>query len=202
MKQMSLLIASAMLVFLTIGCAEKQTKPQSTFELRQEQCPWCINEPHMEGDMLYFVGLSKVYAAEQDARNDARKNAIRSVVTYIGAALKVKVEEARVSYGLSSDAIDSVGVMREFEKMLAQSLVSRLKTEKWYMEREETATGKGYKYFVLAKLPKSSIDNPYKAFAERKKAEAEQKARDAKLNDQAKKASQFWDDMTKQGFVE
>ena len=204
MKQFLYLIALVSIVTMFIGCSPKQPQvaEKSTLEKRMNNCPWCMNEPEIEGEYMHFVGISKVYAAEQGARTDARKNATQSVVMYRGSAMKVKMEEARVSHGLSSDAIDPVGVTREFQKLLSQSIVNRLKSIKWYVEKEKTTTGEGYKYFVLSKIAKSSLDNPYKEFANQKKKEAEEKARDQKLGDQAAKAAKMWGDLLKQGVTD
>ena len=202
-------LATGLFALTLIGCsAGPQAIPgpeqqrESAMEKRQRLCPWCMNEPEVEGSNMHFVGISKVYAAEQGARTDAMRNATRAVVLYIGSTMKVKMEEARVSHGLSSDAIDPVGVTREFERQLARSIVNRQKAIKWYVEREDTATGRGYKYFVLTRIAKQSIDNPFQEFAKQKKKEAAAKARQQKTEDQSAAAAKMWDDLMKQGVVE
>ena len=202
-------LAAGLLALILAGCssgppvapgAERQR--ESAMEKRRRLCQWCMNEPELEGSDIFFVGLSKVYVSEQGARTDAVKNATGAVVLYIGSTMKVKMEEARVSHGLSSDAVDPVGVTREFERLLAQSIVNKLKPVKWYVEREDTATGKGYKYFVLTRIAKQSIDNPFQEFAKQKKKEAAAKARQRKMEDQAAAAAKMWDELIQQGVVE
>ncbi|MBU2644811.1 hypothetical protein KKI24_08900 [bacterium] len=208
MKNLAIGFILAILSFGLFGCAGQQTaKPQETDVIakRMQLCPWCMSEPEVEGSDLFFVGLSKVYKAETEARSDAVRNATRRVVEYLGSEFKSKYEQARVSYGLSSDAIDPVGASRDFERMFSENVTRRLKTTKWYVEKEKTGTGDGYKYFVLAKIPKTSLEESYgqvlnQQAEKAKKAAAE--ARDKETQGQAEKAAKMWEDLQKQGVID
>ncbi len=186
---------------MLVGCAAQA--PQTP--VQPQRPSWTMNEPEVEGSDLYFVGISAVWASEQDARDNALVNANRRVIEYIGTEAKAKFERARVSHGLSSDAIDPTAATRDFQRQVAENVTSQVKSTKWYMEREETATGKGYKYFVLARVPKAALNNAFKNAMEMEKAKAEKKAkeaRDAAAQTQAQKAADMWADMVEQGVVD
>jgi hypothetical protein len=133
------------------------------------------------------------------------RNANRRIIEYLGSEVKSKFERARVSYGLSSDAIDPVGATREFERLFAANNTSQVKATKWYMEREETATGKGYKYFVLSKVPKTALEQTYQETLKQAQKKSEEQAkgnRQAATEGQAEKSAKMWADLEKQGLIE
>ncbi|NQU65129.1 MAG: hypothetical protein HQ517_12730 [SAR324 cluster bacterium] len=201
-----LLISS--LIFIFAGCSASQPvepKTEDVIAKRLELCPWCMSEPEVEGSDMFFVGLSNVYKAETEARSDAVRDATRRIVEYLGAEFKSKYEQARVSYGLSGDAIDPVGASRDFERMFSENVTRLTKTTKWYVEREETATGRGYKYFVLARIPKSSLDDSFKQVVNKQAEKAKKtaaEARDEATQGQAEKAAKMWADMQGQGVMD
>lgn len=165
-----------------------------------------MNEPEAANGMMSFVGLSAVHATEKNARNDARREAVKAVVSYLGTIAKSKFEEARVSHGLSSEVIDPTTGAREFQKQLSANVANRMKPRKWYMERETGSSGKrGYKYFVLASVPVEELDKSFQQTAAKNRADAQKRAEDAatsKAKKQAADAAEFWADMEKQGVVE
>ena len=201
MKKLNIWIVISISLLLLAGCSSSQTQRQAT----PQRPGWTMNEPEVEGADLFFVGLSAVYTSEQDARDGAVRNANRRIIEYLGAEFKTKFEKARVSYGLSGDAIDPVGATREFERQFAENATHQVKPVKWYMEREETATGTGYKYFVLAKVPKTALDSAYIETLKQAKKQAEAKAkgnRKQATEGQAEKAAKMWSDLEKQGLIE
>jgi|TARA_B110000196_G_C20985883_1_gene585696 hypothetical protein len=190
-----------------VGCAAKPKPatppPQPTQPERPE---WTMNEPEVEAGVMSFVGLSAVHASEKNAREDARRNAVDAVVQYLGTLAKTKFEQASVSYGLSSEVVDPTTSSRNFQKQVAANVARRLKTKKWYMERESDASGKqGYKYFVLSTVPVAEMDKAFQQTAKKNMEDAQKKAKEAttaQAKQQQEQAANFWADMQKQGVVE
>lgn len=156
--------------------------------------------------MMSFVGLSAIYASEKDARKDARRSATEAVVQYLGTLAKTKFERASVSYGLSSEVVNPTTSARDFEKQVAANVAQRLKSDKWWMERESDSEGKsGYKYFVLATIPVAEMDKSFQQTAKKNMEDAQKKAKEAttaQAKQQQEQAAKFWADMQKQGVVE
>ncbi len=202
MKRALFGLIAAFMIAMLVGCAQQAA---TTGPTPPQRPAWTMNEPEVEGNDLFFVGLSAVWASEQDARDDALRSANRRVIEYLGTEAKSKFEKARVSYGLSSDAIDPVGATRDFQKQVSENVTKQVKATKWYMEREKTATGSGYKYFVLAKVPKSALNDAFKSVLQKEKDKAKQAAeaaRDDKTKSQAEKAAKMWADMEDQGVID
>jgi hypothetical protein len=170
-----------------------------------ERPAWTMEEPATKDGVLWFVGLSAKYSTEQQAREDARRNATASVVKYMGTLVKDQFERARVSYGLESDVVDPTASSREFEKQLAVNLATRVKMQTWYQEKWQTPTGVSNVAFVLANVPRESIDETYKSTARDMARNAERQAKetgDALARSQAEKAADFWKQMQEQGVTE
>lgn len=211
MKRASYFSIVILALFFMIGCAaqsQKQHQPATSSQdpIVQQRPEWVMNEPEVEGNDLYFVGISAVHATEKNARNDARRDATNSVVQYLGTLAKTKYEQATVSYGLSSQVVDPTTASRQFEKQVAANVATRMKTTKWYMERETDSIGKkGYKYFTLAKIPKDSLNEAFQNTAEQNMKDAQEraaKAATAQAKKQAEDQAKFWTDMKQQGVVE
>jgi hypothetical protein len=203
MKRALLSIFAGLFALMLVGCSSQAPAPAAP---AQPQRPaWTMNVPEVEGSDLYFVGISAVYASEQDARDNAMVNATKRVIEYIGTEAKSKFERARVSHGLASDAIDPVGATRDFQRQVSENATSQVKPSKFYLEKEQTPTGSGYKYFVLAKVPKAALNDAFANVLQGEKDKATQAAldaRDEKARTQAQKAADMWADMEAQGVID
>ena len=213
MKSSKLFLGATTALMLALGaCSSSQPQPQNNAPATQEdpdfsnRPDWTMNEPEVEDDKMSFVGMSGLHASEKNARDDARRQAVNAAVQYMGSIAKKKFEQASVSYGLGSEVVDPTTSARTFEKQVSANVARRLRTEKWYMERESDASGKrGYKYFVLATVPMEELDNAFKQSARENIADAQRRAKDAataQAKKQAEDAASFWADMEKQGLTE
>jgi hypothetical protein len=88
---------------------------------------WTLSEPDTADGVMSFVGLSGNSATEQLSREDARRNALNSIVNYMDTLVKDKFEWARVSFGLDSNVVDPTATIRSFEKQLAVNAASKVK---------------------------------------------------------------------------
>ncbi|HAD04416.1 MAG: hypothetical protein A2091_03285 [Desulfuromonadales bacterium GWD2_61_12] len=170
-----------------------------------ERPAWTMEEPDTKDGQMWFVGLSGKFATEQLARDDAKRNATKSVVQYMGTLVKDKFEKARVSYGLESDVVDPTAAAREFEKQMAVNMANKVKVKNWYQEKWQTPTGVGHVAFALSFVPLEAIDETVKETAQGQAKNAERKAKEANddfAKKQAEKAAEFWKQMEDQGVAE
>ena len=200
-----------------VGCSSTTTPPKPVdipdaaktekllWSSASERPAWTMEEPETVNGIMTFVGLSNRFATEQGAREDARRNAMDSVVKYMGTLVKNKFEKATVSFGLESNVIDPTAGSRAFEKQLATNLATQVKMKSWYMEKWQTATGVGYQAFVFSQVPMAAVDESYKKSAKDMQDGAEKRAKDAAdevAKNQAQKAADFWKQMQEQGVAE
>jgi hypothetical protein len=206
MKPLLTQLLAVLILIALVGCSAPQPEPVIEEAPAPTRPEWTMNEPDVEGDMMSFVGLSAIYASEKDARKDARRSATEAVVQYLGTLAKTKFERASVSYGLSSEVVNPTTSARDFEKQVAANVAQRLKSDKWWMERESDSEGKsGYKYFVLATIPVAEMDKSFQQTAKKNMEDAQKKAKEAttaQAKQQQEQAAKFWADMQKQGVVE
>ena len=194
---------------LLVGCAKETTMAPAAVEAASPSMPerpdWVYNEPSEEDGTLSFVGMSNVHASEQNARKDARRDAINNVVQYLGTMAKTKFEQVTQSYGLSSQIVDPTTAAQQFEKQMSANLAREMKTKTWHPEREKKSGVWGYKYFVLAEIPKSSIDNSFRKSLDqniKKQQEEAEKAATQKAKEQSENAIDMFRKMKKEGLME
>ena len=73
----------------------------------EKEPDWVFGVSEKDGDKdLYFVGISKKFREERDARSDARTDAGNQFVQYCGVEARVFNEYISQSMGLSSEVID------------------------------------------------------------------------------------------------
>ena len=208
-KSSQLIAAIALGSTLLVGCAASIPTATSSTESAVPSTPerpdWVYNEPTEEDNVLSFVGLSAVHASEKNARNDARRDATNNVVRYLGTMAKTKFEQVTQSYGLSSQIVDPTTASQEFEKQMAANLARQMKAKTWHMEREQNNGKWGYKYFVLAEIPKSSIDDSFRKSLDKsikKQQEDVEKAATQKAKEQSERAIDMFRKMKKEGLMD
>ena len=194
---------------LLVGCAKETTTAPAAAEAAAPSMPerpdWVYNEPSEDDGILSFVGMSAVHASEQNARNDARRNATNNVVQYLGTMAKTKFEQVTQSYGLSSQIVDPTTAAQQFEKQMSANLAREMKTKTWHPEREKKSGVWGYKYFVLAEIPKASIENSVRKSLDqniKKQQEEAEKAATQKAKEQSENAIDMFRKMKKEGLME
>ena len=208
-KIMLLIGALGLCSMLLAGCAkETTTAPAAVAEpapTMPERPGWVYEEPSEEDGVLSFVGMSKVHASEQNARKDARRDATNNVIQYLGSMAKIKFEEASQSYGLSSQIVDPTAATQQFEKQISANLARQMKTKTWHPEREKKSGVWGYKYFVLAEIPKTSINASFRKSLDQnidKQQEEAEKAATQKAKEQSENAIEMFRKLKKEGLME
>lgn len=166
---------------------------------------WILKEPETIERGMAFVGLSARYSTEQQAREDARRNAASLAAKFVSEQAKEKFERARVSFGLDSSGIDATESSRVYERFLSSNLIRGLKVDEWYEEKWQTRTGIAWKVYALASVPPEAFDAYLKTWVGTMAAQAEFQAREAKTRaarQQAEQAATFWKQMKEQGMRE
>jgi len=211
MKKYIYLMFLGLSIVITVGCGGKQmVKPTDTPSGVDEKLissseptrpEWTKKEPETANGIMSFVGLSGYYATEQLARDDARRNAINNVVSYMGTLAENEFEKALVDYGLSSSTIDPTTSARIFEKQLSANIARTIKVKEWYTEKWQRPTGTGHLVFAWANVPQSAVDETMNATTGDLAKKAEQQAKEAGdevAKKQAEKAAEFWKQMQEQ----
>jgi len=202
-------------LFVFVGCGGKQamgpvtvapdTNEKLIWSSEPQRPGWTLEEPATANGVMTFVGLSGSYSTEQQSREDAKRNAINSVVGYMGTFVKNKFEQARVTFGLESSVVDPTTSARAFERQLAANVAKQIKAQKWYIEKWQTQTGTAWRAFLLAQVPQASVEESLKETAKDMAKKAEQQAKEAAdeiAKKQAEKAAEFWKQMEEQGLTE
>ena len=214
MKNQLKILLFGLAVILLAACSKQLVKPvdiptgvdeKLVWSSEPMRPGWTLEEPTTKDGTMYFVGLSGNYATEQSSREDAKRNAVSSVVNYMGTFVKDKFEKVRVSFGLESNVIDPTTSARAFEKQLAVNVARQVKAKNWYIEKWQTPTGTAYRIFLLAEVPQNTVDESLKDTARDMAKKAEQQAKEAGdeiAKKQAEKAGEFWKQMQEQGLTE
>jgi len=217
MKKIIILITMAV---FAVGCSSNTRPvldPEETRELTVESLKpvtypdqsdrpeWVMSEPLLEGDLIYFTGVSSLYATEKSARRDAKRDAIFSGMEYLSTVAKAKYEQAEMGFGLDGTTLAPTIGTRGYYKFVHMNVLKGARTTKWYFEREADMVGRpGYKYFALVAIPKEHF---FEAFANTAKANVLKAQRDAAnavtqiAKDQANQTVEFWKLVEEEGLT-
>ncbi|HON57735.1 MAG TPA: hypothetical protein PLJ38_12025 [bacterium] len=171
----------------------------------KERPVWTVIEPEIEGEYLYFVGLSEMHATEQKARDAGMRNAVNNIVGYLGTTVKDKFESIITRFGLSSEIADPTTASRQYEQQVKENIANSVKAKEWYIEQWQTKNKQIYwKTYLLARVPKSSIEQSLQnetAKAKDKLKDALDKATNEKAKQQFNDALSAFEAMEKSGLV-
>ena len=178
-----LLVLSAFVAGIIGGCAG--TKPPAEGEKQQltgfDRPKW-IDNPSKEDtkEAKAFVGVSRQYAMEQQARNDARINAYIQAIDNMGVYGKRKIDQVISEVGLSADIINPGVVQDEMTRLKAEG-VAVGDVKEWHVEKWQMYMGGEWKtyYAVFCQflMPREAV----KKFMEdvlKKQAQAAEAERD------------------------
>ena len=213
MKKISLLFV-LMLVVSFFSCAKKQVVKDVTVPVtpgekliwttHDKRPGWTVSEPETIEGELAFVGLSSKHAMENEARKDAMRDATDSIVKYIGTLAQEKFQKLQTSFGLSDSIMNPSEATRNFQEQLSAAFASKVKAKEWYIEKWlDDLKQTYYKVYVLAKVPKESIDQAYKDMAD-SQLDSLRKKRDEETEEKAKNqfenAMKAFEQAKEQGF--
>ena len=196
-----------LVALIALGCssASKQEMVKEALNSVGDRPDWVMIPPAPEGDQLYFVGTSNLYATEQGARRDAKRDSIREMSEFVRVLNKNKWERVGVTYGMAAMAKLPTVSERNFEKIVSASTANFLRVQEMYFEREMDVAGvPGYKYFVLTSISKTDLDTALQSNALHNAQKAEEAVKEAKTDEakeQWENARDFWKELAEDGFV-
>lgn len=128
-----------------------------------EKPDWIYLEPSFIGDYLYFVGISEHHSLERDARNSARRDAVRTFAGYCGVYIFDLYQRVSTSLNLSTGVMDPSVATKQQQEQIIDAYVSRVRTKRWYIEEWATVVDGSIleKYFIVyvyAEVPKDEYD--------------------------------------------
>ena len=217
MKKFIILITMAI---LAVGCSSNTRPvldPEETRELTLESLKpvtypdqsnrpeWVMSEPLIEGDIIYFTGVSSLYATEKSARHDAKRDAIFSGMEYLSTIAQAKYEQAEMGFGLDGATFSPTVGTRGYYKFVHMNVLKGARTTKWYFEREADMAGRpGYKYFALVAMPKKHFFDAFNNTAKINVFKAQKEAANAVTEvakEQANQTVEFWKLVEKEGLT-
>ena len=117
-----------------------------TYPDQDDRPEWVMSEPLLEGDLIYFTGVSSLYATEKSARRDAKRDALFSGMEYLSTVAKAKYEQAEMGFGLDGATFAPTIGTRGYYKFVHMNVLKGARTTKCYFEREADMVGRpGYK---------------------------------------------------------
>ena len=101
------ILVAMVIALVAVGCSNSARPPLEEVQLKPVTYPdqsnrpeWVMSEPLLDGDMMYFTGVSSLYATEKSARRAAKRDALFSGMEYLSTVATAKYEEAELSFGL------------------------------------------------------------------------------------------------------
>ena len=145
------------------GCAT--TMPYEKFlSENPSPCPaWIQKTPANQNGTLYFVGVSRHFAEEQDARTDAGGDCIRQFAEYCGVRIKTFKRYLSQYYGRASHVADPVTGGISSDEQEVNAFVGRIRRDEWCIRRILKQNGPdsrttAYKAYLLATVPEDEVD--------------------------------------------
>ena len=211
-------LLATIVAILVVGCSSN-TRPKLTpeemrttsidalkpvtFPDQSNRPEWVMSEPLLDGDLIFFTGVSSLYATEKSARRDAKRDALFSGMEYLSTVAKAKYEQAEMGFGLDGATFSPTIGTRGYYKFVHMNVLKGARTTKWYFEREADMVGRpGYKYFALVAMPKKEFFTAFNNTAKSNVFKARQDASNAVTavaKEQALNNIEFWKLVEKEG---
>jgi len=211
-------LLATIVAILAVGCSSNTRPTLTSEEMRttsidalkpvsypdQSNRPeWVMSEPLLDGDLIFFTGVSSLYATEKSARRDAKRDALFSGMEYLSTVAKAKYEQAEMGFGLDGATFSPTIGTRGYYKFVHMNVLKGARTTKWYFEREADMVGRpGYKYFALVAMPKKDFYSAFNNTAKSNVFKAQQDASNAVsavAKEQALNNIEFWKLVEKEG---
>ena len=201
MKNSAAQLVSVLALLALVGCAVKTPPATPVTQSKPDRPDWAMSEPDDEDGMKHFVGISAIFSTEQSARDNAFEKATERSVQFLGNFARGKGTRMAKNFGLKADTINETIGGRSFQEQVYGDISRQLKAKEWYYEIKSD----GYLYFVLTQVPITVLDESIKnTFADAEK-DAIKRAKDAKTaaaKEQALNEAEFFNSMSKDGYMD
>ena len=144
----------ALFVALTAfaGCAgNKEMADGEAIQIEGGSAPGWVQEPEKAStdEEKAFVGVSRQYSMEQDARSDARRDAYRQAVEALGVYVKSKIDEVVSSVDMGNNILAPAVVRDEMSRIQASG-ISIGDPQEYYIQKWQKKSGEKIDYYYLA----------------------------------------------------
>ena len=124
-KSVSYFVLAVLSLSLIMGCAStKQPMEGQKTQISGMDRPKWIDNPKTESTKTdkAFVGVSRQYAMEQQARNDSRVNAYVQAIDNMGVYGKRRINQVLSEVGMSTDIVNPGIVQDEMTKLKSEGV--------------------------------------------------------------------------------
>ena len=187
-KIIAIIILAVFIAGIIGGCGgSKQLMEGEKKQITGQDKPDWIDNPRKEDTKTTkaFVGVSRQYAMEQQARNDARLNAYVQAIDNMGVYGKRKINQVLSEMGVSTDIVNPGIVQDEMTKLKSEGVAMGDITE-WHIEKWQKYEGGRWRdYFAvycLFSMPREAAQNFMEDVLKRQARAAEAQEEKENLN--------------------
>ncbi len=187
-KRIVYLLLTVFTVSLIIGCASTKPPMEGTKKLISGgDRPVWVDNPQKESNKenKAFSGISRQYAMEQQARNDARLNAYVQAIDNMGVYGKRKINQVISEVGVSTDIVNSGIVQDEMSKLKSEG-VAMGDVNEWHVEKWQMFEGGRWRdYYIVYSLfmmPREAVKDFMESVLKRQAQAAEIQKEKENLN--------------------
>jgi hypothetical protein len=179
-----------MLLVSSCGLKNQSLQNGQSRQIAGGERPEWVNDPSSalgKKDTVHkaYAGMSRQYAMEQQARNDARLNAYFQAIDDMGIYGKRKIAQVTSEIGVSSDIVNPAIVQDELTKLKSEG-VALGEIDKWHIERYEKNEGGKRRNFYIAhclfKVPRSAAEQFIEKVLQKQAAVAESQKQKENIN--------------------
>jgi hypothetical protein len=207
MKNPILIVLMASVAALFAACSSSPAQQQrSARELAvemakpirtsQPQRPEWVDVIPQSTSTLSFVGISRRFATEADARNNAREDGRRQLVDYYGTLMVNKGREYSATYGLSNEVFSPQITGQQLNERIAQAVAQALGDRQFYWEYYMDENNREYYLsYVEMQIEKTRVAKVIDDFGKQEAAALQKKAaaeQDAQRRQQLERAAEFF----------
>jgi hypothetical protein len=164
--------AFSAVIFFYMSCATGGKELQTPAPMRQflrsypagEKPEWVTTTPQNNTEK-FFVGMSRGYSTETDARNEAREDSFNQIVKYYGEFIQASGSSRTSTAGLSSETLDPYLEREEEIINFAQAVLQQVATDKYYTEIYDVGGKEEFIVWALCQMPKAKAEADIQNFA-------------------------------------
>jgi hypothetical protein len=162
----------------------------------QAQRPEWIDEVPTASSTLSFIGISRRFAGETQAREDAREDGRRQLVDYFGTLMVNKGREYSATYGLSNEVFSPQIIGQRLNERIAQGVAQALANRRYYWEYFMDENNREYYIdYVEMQIEKARVARIIDDYGKEEAADLQKKAaaeQDRVRRQQLEQAAEFF----------
>ena len=158
-------------LFMVVCCTTNSTNEEylKVFASHEKVPGWITDPPESNEKYIYFVGISKEnVSSEKDAKRQAMADSRTVVIQYYGTQVKYDLTMLNNVIGRTSELIDPIVAIKEFENQFSQNVANFVHSKKVYTEKWKIGEKYGWKVYTLCTVPKKIAKNEIQSFLYKK----------------------------------